>query len=361
MSRILFLANHDIVICNFRYEIIERLLREGHEVYISCPKGDRIGALINIGAKHCDVNIDRHGLNPFKDLKLIRYYKKIIKTIEPNVVFSFTIKPNIYGALACKKTKTPIVPNITGLGSAIKNGGFTEKIVKVLYKKSFKNISKIFFQNEDNLAYFVNNKLFKCPYELLPGSGVNLERFYYSTLPDSFNFLFAARIIKEKGIEEYLTAAKSIKQLYPETSFSICGECNEEYKNTIQEYVDENIVSYFGSIKDLRPYYLSSSCVVLPSFHEGMSNTLLEASAMGRPTIASNIPGCKEIIEDCVSGFLCLPNDSNDLKNKMLKFLSLTFDERNNMGKSARLRMEKLFDRNIVINKYLEALNQYEK
>ena len=221
MKRVLFLVNHDIVIYNFRLELIERLLSDGHEVWISSPYGERIDELKKLGCKYIEANISRHGMNPVAELKLLNYYKRIIHEITPNIVFSYTIKPNIYGAMACRALKVPCVANITGLGIAVENGGFSQLLSVWLYKLAFTKIQRVFFQNEENRQFFIDKKIALGKHGMLPGSGVNLRRFALIEYPSdkTIGFAFIARIMKEKGIDNYLEAARVIRKKFSNTVF----------------------------------------------------------------------------------------------------------------------------------------------
>lgn len=361
MSRILFLVNEDVVIYNFRLEVVQKFLNIGEEVYISCPYGPKLKILEEMGAKIEDINIDRRGTNLLNDTKLIREYKKLINNIKPDFVFSYTVKPNIYGAIACKKYNVPIVATITGISNGIYNGGIVEKLLLFLYKRTFKTVNKVFFQNNDDLNYFKNHKLLSGDFEVIPGSGVNFNKFNYLPYPKQVSFLFASRIMKQKGIEEFLTAASFIKEINPSITFDICGSCDPEYEDMINKLNKLGIINYHGQVSNLIDYYKNSSCIVLPSYHEGMSNTLLEAASCGRPLIASDVCGCKEIIDDGVNGFLCDSKNSSSLIRTMEKFLLLSFSEREQMGILSRQKVKANFDRNDIIDKYVNAFKQYNK
>lgn len=356
MRKVLFLVNHDVVIYNFRCELVEELIKSGNEVVISCPYGERIDDLVKLGAKHVDISIDRHGTNPLKDFKLIKEYRKLMEKEKPNVVFSYTIKPNIYGAIAARKYRIPFIANITGLGKGIEKGGLSQKVCVFLYRRAFKKVKKVYFQNQNNLEFFLNHKLVKNNYELIPGSGVNLNKYQVQPYNNPYNILFMARIMKEKGIEEFIEASKKIKDIYPHVNIRVCGFCEDNYAQLIKDYSESGLIEYGGMVRDTISQYAWASCIVLPSYHEGMSNTLLEAASCGRPIIASNIPGCRESVEDGVSGLLCKPKDIKDLFDKMKFFIDLSLEEKRNMGLKGRELVTKKFDRYIVVNKYLNEL-----
>ncbi len=359
MKRVLFLVNGDIVIYNFRLELVERLLKDGYEVWISSPYGERIEELKKMGCKYVKTDIARHGTNVFVDLKLISHYKKIIKEIKPDIIFGYTIKPNIYGAMAAQKFNVPFVANITGLGTAVENGGIIQKITVMLYKKAFKNIKRVFFQNEENRKFFVDRKIAIDKHAMLPGSGVNLKKFIPLEYPcdDKIRFTFVGRVMKEKGIDQYLEAAKVIREKYPNTEFSVCGFCEAEYKGKLQEYADAGIVIYHGLVKDIREIHKGLHCLVHPSYYpEGLSNALLEACASAKPIITTDRSGCREVIDDGINGFIVNQRDTEDLILKIEKFINLSNEEKREMGLAGRKKVEAEFDRQIVVEKYIEEL-----
>ena len=360
MSKILFLVNHDVGIYNFRLEIIQRILAEGHQVIVSSPYGKRIDDLIKEGCEYREIKLSRHGKNPFNECILIARYIKLIKNIRPDVVISYTIKPNIYGGFVCSLTKTPYISNITGLGTAVKNGGIIQKLVCFLYRIGLRKSHKIFFQNKGNMEFFANKNICEDKHHLIPGSGVNLQRFYPQEFPESDNvvkFLLIARIMKDKGIDEYLQAAEFIKEKYPNTEFHICGFCEPEYENKMDEIKNKGTVVYHGMVQDVRVLLKDMHCTVLPSYHEGMANVLLESAAFARPVIATNVPGCQETFDDGVTGFGCEAKSSQSLIDAIEKFLSLSHKEKENMGKEGRIKMEKCFDRQIVVEAYMKEIN----
>jgi len=357
--RIAFVGNSDISIAGYRTELIERILKLGHDVYIVCPEGELLSPLKEMGCKHIETEVDRHGTNPFRDIKLMRSYVRIFKQIKPDIVLSFTIKPNIYASMACGKLKIPIVVNVTGLGSAVENPGWKQKITVMLYRIAFKKVKTVFFQNKDNMQFFVDRKIAVEKHKLLPGSGVNLKRFELKEYPseDEVNFVFVSRIMREKGIDQYIEAAKFITNKYPNTKFHICGFCEEEYQAQLKELTDSGIVCYHGMVKDMMTILPNMSCTIHPTFYpEGLSNVLLESCAVGRPIITTDRAGCREVVDEGVNGFVCKQRDSIDLILQIEKFMALTQDERRKMGLAARKKVESQFDRETVIAKYLEEI-----
>ena len=313
-----------------------------------------------MGCDYREVSVDRHGTNPLKDFMLIRNYKKVLKELSPDYVFSYTIKPNIYGAMACKSLKIPSIPNITGLGTAVENKGWKQVLTTWLYRIGFKKVQTIFFQNTENMKFFADRNPYKEKHKLLPGSGVNLERFNITEYPsdDTVNFVFVSRLMREKGIEQYLDAAEYITEKYPNTRFHICGFCEEEYKNRLDAITKNEKVIYHGMVKDMTTILADMHCTVHPSFYpEGLSNVLLESLACGRPIITTDRAGCREVVEDGINGYVVKQRDSADLIEKIEKFVLLTNEERKNMGLAGRAKVEREFDRQIVVKAYLTEIS----
>lgn len=361
MSRILFLVNHDVVIYNFRLELVERLLADGHQVVISSPYGERIEDLKELGCEYHEVDIARHGMNPLKELKLISAYKKLLDRVKPDMVFSYTIKPNIYGSIACRSRKVPCVTNITGLGTAVENGGLVQKITVLLYKYAFTKVQRVFFQNAENMQFFVDHKIALGKHDLLPGSGVNLQRYEALEYPETntVEFAFISRIMKEKGVDQYLEAAEYIRDKYPNTVFHVCGFCEDAYEEKLKNLTDKGIIHYHGMVRDVKGFLKDIHCTIHPTYYpEGISNVLLESSACARPIITTDRAGCREVIDDGVNGFVVKQQDSQDLIEKIEKFLSLSWEERRAMGLAGRAKVEKEFDREIVVEKYLEEIKR---
>ncbi len=367
--RVLILANNDVGLYKFRKELLSELLAPGSyiegrvaepcEVYISLPNGDFIPELVSMGCKFIDTPFERHGTNPFQELKLRNLYKRIIREIEPDIVFSYTIKPNIYGGMACRALKVPCVMKITGLGKAVEIGGLMQKFMLVLYNLALPGAKKVFFQNSENKQFFTDHKLAIGKHDMLPGSGVNLNHYTVSEYPpeDTIEFVFISRIMKEKGIDQYLEAAKVIRQKYPQTRFHICGYCEPEYDGELQKLVDDGTVIYHGLVKDIAAIHKVTHCTVHPTYYpEGLSNVLLEASASARPIIATARSGCREVIDDGMNGFVVKQKDSADLIAKIEKFINLPYEQKKAMGLAGRVKVEREFNRQIVVGKYLEEM-----
>lgn len=356
------IGNHDVVIYNFRHEIIERLLQDGYKVGVVLPYGEKVELLKKEGCFFFETKVDRRGTSIWKDAKLFFTYYKLLRQEKPDIILTYTIKPNIYGSLAAGIQKIPCIVNITGLGSAVENEGIMKKISLSLYKLALRNVNYVFFQNQSNRNLFIKRHICVGKHDLLPGSGVNVKRQSLQKYPEGkTKFVFVGRLMREKGIEEYLYAARVMKQNYPDTEFHICGFCEEAYLQKVKELQEKKIVTYHGMVQDMRDIYREMSCIVLPSYHEGMSNVLLEAAATGRPGIASRIPGCEEIIEHGKTGYLFERKSREQLCETIEKFLCLSYEERANMGLAARRKMEKDFDRKIIVNKYMDVIKELEK
>ncbi len=358
-SKILILANHDVGLYNFRKELLKRLVSDEHKVIVSCPPGTNLEKIRSMGCTVIETEMNRHGTNIFEEIKLMRFYRKLYKKVKPDIIFSYTIKPNIYGAMIAKKYSIPFVPNVTGLGTAVQNPGIKKNIIINLYKRAFTKVQTVFFQNETNREFFKQNNIALNKHKLLPGSGVNLSDFTLIDYPEeneNINFVYISRVMKDKGIEEYLNAAKYIKETHENVCFHIYGFLDGDYKEILTTYNKKGIIHYHGMTNDIKEVFKTSHCIVHPSYHEGMSNVLLESAASGRPVLASNIPGCKEIFEEGISGIGFEPRDADSLIKAIEKFITLSHKEKESMGIAGRKKVEKDFNREIVIEKYLKEI-----
>ncbi len=358
-DKVLMISNVTSGLVSFRSELIERLSTE-YEVIVLAPDNGKRDVLESLGTSVIPMEMERHGTNPLKEMKVVSFYKQKMKEIKPRIVLSYTIKPNIYAGIAAASLGIPCVANITGLGPAVENGGMIRMITIPLYRYGLRKAQKVFFQNTSNRDFMIAHRMVKKgQYDLLPGSGVNLEKYTVQPYPqeDTVDFVFISRVIKEKGIDQYLDAAKAIKEKHPETRFHICGSCEEQYETVLKELHENGTVIYHGRIDDISGMHRKSACTVHPTFYpEGMSNVLLESCACGRPIITTDRPGCREIVDDGVNGFVVKQQDSIDLIEKIEQFLSLSWEERRQMGLAGRAKVEKEFDRNIVIDKYLKEI-----
>lgn len=359
MNKILIMINYDVGLYRFRKELLEELSKR-YEVYISLPFGSFIPKLEKLGCTCIETPIDRRGTNPATDLGLFIKYYKIINKLKPMVVLTYTIKPNIYGGLACRLLRVPQIASITGLGSAIEKRGLFQKLTLWLYKTSLKDSKCVFFQNKENQRFFIENNIIGGNYKLVPGSGVNLDEYSLQEYPPddgTIRFLFIARIMKEKGIEEYISAAKTIKKNYANTEFHIIGFIEEKkYKDIIKYAQKEGIVIYHGIRNDIHTFLKNIHATILPSYHEGMSNVLLESASTGRPVIASRISGCIETFDEGISGFGFNVKDTVSLITAIEKFIKLPYEKKKEMGLAGRRKMEQEFDRRIVIDAYMREI-----
>jgi len=358
-KKILILANNDIGLYKFRKELIQELLSQGSVVYISLPDGEYIKELEKIGCKFINTEVDRRGLNPVSDLKLLFEYLRIINQIKPEFVITYTIKPNIYGGIACRIKKVPYAINITGLGTAFQNSGLLKTAVIALYKFACRNARVVFFENEDNQKKFVDAGII--PIEKtckLNGAGVNFEEYPFTEYPPEgvTRFLFIGRVMKEKGVDELFDAAKKIKAEYNQVEFDIVGPMEDDYKETIERLVEQGVINYFGYQNDVKPFIERCHCFVLPSYHEGMANTLLEAGAMGRPLITSDIPGCREAVVDGKTGFLVKVKSSNALNDSFVSFINKDYSVKKLFGYSSYLIVSEKFDKCFIIKNTVEYL-----
>lgn len=359
-KRILVLANNDVGLYRFRKDLLAALLGAGHEVYISLPDGGFVSELVQLGCRFIDTPIERRGMNPIHDSKLFHQYRAILKEVKPDLVLTYTIKPNIYGGLACRMTHIPYAVNITGLGSAIENGGWLKKFVLALYKPALKGARVVFFENTGNRDTLAATGVVPQGRDVvLSGAGVNLEDYPYQSYPQegAVRFLFVGRVMHEKGVDELFAAAKRMKQEYGDgVEFHIVGSFEEGYKPLMDELEKAGVVKYHGYQSDMKRFYAMASCVVLPSYHEGMSNVLLEAAASGRPLITSDIPGCREAVEDGNSGYLCPAKDANALYGAMQRVMKLSVEQRSEMGCRGRERMEQRFSKTAVVTETIKHL-----
>lgn len=360
VKKVLIVGNDSGSIFGFRKELIETLVKE-NQVYVAAKLFRAVEKLKELGCILIDVDCDARGTNPLNDMKLVSEYKKILREIKPDIVLTYTIKPNVYAGMACAAMDVPYVANISGLGRAVENGGILQKITLPLYRRGLRKAQKVFFQNTENREFMLKHRIVMRNYDLLPGSGVNLEKFALLDYPEdeTVNFVYMARLMKEKGIDQYIDAAKYIRAKYPYTAFHAFGASGEEYRKIAEKLCDEGILTYHGHTSDVISAYRFASCVVHPTFYpEGMSNVLLESCASGRPIITTDRAGCREIVDDGVNGFVVKQRSSEDLIEKIERFLSLSIAQRRQMGIEGRKKVEREFDRNVVIGKYMQEIEK---
>ncbi|MBQ6693139.1 MAG: glycosyltransferase family 4 protein [Clostridia bacterium] len=357
--KILILANNDVGLFRFRRELIRQLL-EKHTVLIALPYGDAVEQLKEDGCRFIDLPVDRRGIDPIKDGLLFLRCVRLLLREKPDLVITYTVKPNIYGGIACRMLRIPYAVNITGLGTAFQREGMLKKLVCALYRCALKKAKRIFFENSENRAVFLQLKLAQKEQSmLLDGAGVDLPYFSYTDYPAGdtpLRFLFIGRIMKEKGVDELFAAMRRLHREGEVCTLDVLGGCEENYAQSLKEGEDEGWLHYHGFQQDVRPFIAASHCFVLPSYHEGMANTNLECAAMGRPLITSDIPGCREAVIPKESGMLIKPQDENSLYETMKAFMALSSNERALMGKKGREHMEHVFDKKKVVEMTLKGL-----
>lgn len=361
---VLILGNSDSGLFDFRRELLEALVREGYAVHVSVPDTGYAERLAALGCVYHPTKMERRGMNPVKDFGLFRFYLGLIGRLGPKAVLTYTIKPNIYGGLAARLRRCGYLVNITGLGTALEHGGVLQKLLVVLYRLALGGARCVFFQNEENLRFMREKGCLgkRTAVRILPGSGVNLEAHSVRPFPDGeeVRFLSILRIMKDKGIEELLDAAEAIHEEYPETKFELLGSYEEETKNKYEPRIEDlqrrGVIQYYGYRDDVPEFLAGCQAVIHPSYHEGMSNVLLEAAASGRPVLASDIAGCRETFESGTGGFAFPVQDAEGLKQAVRRFLALSLEERAAMGLAARAYVEANFDRKQIVTIYLNTI-----
>lgn len=358
-KKFLIITNHSYMLWQFRRELISELQKYG-EVVISMPFVGHEDDFKAMGCRCIKTELDRRSINPVTDLKLYGFYKRLLKSEQPDMVITYSIKPNIYAGVACRQMNIPYCVNVQGLGTAFQKEPIAS-IVTLMYRTAVKKAKTVFFENEVNATEFVERKItFRSQQTILHGAGVNLEVYKeqeYPTEENGIHFLFLGRIMKEKGVDELFKAAKRLKEKYRDkVIFDLVGFFEDEYKETVEKLVRDGVVVFHGFQANPKPYYGMSHCVVLPSYHEGMSNVLLEAAATGRVLICSDIPGCREAVDEGVSGFLCKKMDKDSLYNCMEKFMEMDKGSRRAMGKAGREKMEREFCKEFVVAETVNAI-----
>ncbi|TDR34865.1 glycosyltransferase involved in cell wall biosynthesis [Aquamicrobium defluvii] len=356
-------------IVNFRTGLVRTMVAQCFKVAAASPDDTHTARLAEIGCRHISLAIDNRGTNPVKDAGLFLRYLGLMLREKPDVYLSWTIKPNIYGSLAAHILRVPVICNVSGLGTTFLHDGWLTRFVKLLYRVAFSRSAVIFFQNRDDLDLFVESRLVR-PEQvcLLPGSGIDLDRFAPAPIApreadDGPVFILVARLLWDKGIREYVEAARRIKARMPQVRFRLLGFLDVENRTAVprqavENWVQEGIIEYLGQTNDVRPHLADADCVVLPSYREGTPRSLLEAAAMARPLIATDVPGCREVVDDGVNGWLCKAKDTDDLVDKMLRFAESSGERRLEMGLQSRLKAERQFNERIVIDAYLAAIEQ---
>lgn len=358
MSKILIITNHSYMLYRFRLELIQELMKT-HEVVLSMPFVGHEDDFKALGIRCIETNVDRRGINPKTDLKLFSTYRKLLKDKRPDMVITYSIKPNIYGGIACRMAGIPYCANVQGLGTAFQRKGLAQ-FVTILYKLALSKAKTVFFENEANAAEFRKRKIISAEKEtVLPGAGINLDAYPYMPYPknNAIHFLYLGRIMKEKGMDELFAAIRRLHEKYGgKVILDLVGFYDEDYyKEQVDRLVADGIAVFHGFQTDPLPYYAAADCVVLPSYHEGMSNVLLEAAAVGRPIITSDIPGCREAVENGKTGLLCKVKDADSLYKQMCKMAVTSFAERQSMGQAAHEKMVREFDKQRVVTATVAA------
>lgn len=362
MSKILILTNHSYMLYRFRLELI-RELQKNHEIVLSMPFVGHEDDFQAMGIRCVETSVDRRGINPKTDLRLFQAYRQLLKQEKPDLVITYSIKPNIYGGLACRMAKIPYCANVQGLGTAFQRKGLAW-FVSALYRLALAAAGTVFFENDANAEEFTRRGILpKEKQTLLKGAGIDLTEYPAAPYPvnDRVRFLYLGRLMKEKGIGELLAAFQQLhRSLGDRVVLDLVGFFDDEcYRVQVDEMTAAGIAVFHGFQEDPRPFYAQADCVVLPSYHEGMSNVLLEAAATGRPVITSDIPGCRESLEDGKTGLLCEPRNTDSLLEAMSRMASLPADERQAMGKAAREKMEREFDKKQVVAATLQAIRRF--
>lgn len=359
--------NDDDVYC-FRKELIKAIIDSGYEMLISCPDGPKFQLMKDIPFRYDDVYIDRRGTNVILDCKLLLHYFQLFRKNKPAVVLTYTAKPNVYAGFAAKMLGIPYICNVTGLGSVINQPSIMRAVILGMFRIAYRNAKCVMFQNASNMELAVKNGMVKGEYRLIPGSGVDTSRYPIQPYPEGGDgkngeivvFNYIGRILHDKGVDDYIAAAKQIKQNYPKTEFNLIGfiEPTEmHYKKELEELEREGVVFYRGSQLDVKPYIKRAHAIIHPStYGEGMSNVLLENASSARPIITTDNPGCQEIVNNGMSGFIYHGGDVNKLTERIIEFLRLSNDERTAMGLAGRKKVQAEFERRIVVDAYLEQI-----
>ena len=359
MSKILILTNHSYMLYRFRLELIQELMKT-HEVVLSMPFVGHEDDFKALGIRCIETAVDRRGINPITDLTLFRAYQKLLKAERPDMVITYSIKPNIYGGIACRLAGIPYCANVQGLGTAFQTRGLAQ-FVTILYQVALGKAKTVFFENEANAEEFRKRKIILPEKEtVLPGAGINLEAYPYQPYPENeaVHFLYLGRFMKEKGMDQLFAAMERLHREYgSRVVLDLVGFYDDDYyKAQVERLVSKGIALFHGFQTDPLPYYAAADCVVLPSFHEGMSNVLLEAAAVGRPIITSDIPGCREAVEDGRTGLLCRVKDADSLFEQMKQMAETPLSERRAMGWAAHEKMVQEFDKRRVVDASIRAI-----
>ncbi len=363
--KILILANEAVGLYSFRRELVQRLVSHGYEVVFSVPNNrieESVTSLVALGARYVQTEyLSRRGTNPTDDLKLLAFYRELLRHECPDVVLTYTIKPNVYGGIACQAEGIPYLANVTGLGTSIQNGGALQHLTLDLYRRGLAKARLVFFQNVANKSFFEDNHIVNVPTHLLPGSGVNTSWFKVADYPDRqqpTTFLTVGRIMRDKGTVELVEAACEVKSKHLDVRFVLVGPFDESLEDAVRYADSAGVLEYVPAQSDVRPYYMASHALVHPSYHEGMSNVCLEAAAMGRAVIASNVPGCRETFDDGVTGIGFEPRNVESLVGTLEHFIALPWEQKRAMGLAGREKVVREFNRQIVVDAYMREIER---
>lgn len=356
-KKILIITNHSYMLWQFRRELIAALMQD-YEVILSMPFVGHEDDFRHMGIRCIKTDVDRRGINPATDFRLLRTYDHMIKKVQPDLVITYSIKPNIYAGLVCGRLGVPFCANVQGLGTAFQKAGLAQ-FVTLLYKLAFRKIRTVFFENEVNAAEFQKRHIIPSGKQtVLHGAGINLEHYALQPYPQNepVHFLYLGRIMKEKGMDELFSAVRRLHSDGKGFVLDLVGFFEDEYKEEVEKLVENGIAVFHGFQEDPRAFYAAADCIVLPSYHEGMSNVLLEAASTGRPLITSDIPGCREAVDDKTSGFLVKVKNSSSLYSAMEQFLDMPPAQRRDMGLAGRRKMEREFRKEVVVRETIQAL-----
>ena len=356
-------------IFNFRAGLVRALVAAGYRVVALSPADAFAPRLAELGAEHVPLAMDSAGLSPVHDLGLFARYRRALKQVRPDVFLGYTAKPNVWGSLAAQSLGIPVINNVSGLGTAFIRERLLTRIVGTLYRIAFRRSSTVFFQNGEDRDLFLAKRIVRADKAaLLPGSGIDLVRFAPRKRPDGppgtdgdFAFLMVARLLWDKGVREYAEAARLVRAQVPRARFRLLGFLDVVNRTAVPRaevdgWAEEGLIDYLGDAEDVRPFLAAADCVVLPSYREGLPRVLLEAAAMGKPLIATDVPGCRHVAEEGVNGYLCAVRDPRSLAEAMLKMLRLPPGRRAEMGAAARARAEAEFDERLVVQAYVRAI-----
>jgi glycosyltransferase involved in cell wall biosynthesis len=356
-------------IWNFRQPIVRSLREDGHSVTALAPPDESVGHLEKAGCRFLPLAMNVKGLSPLSDLLLFDTFQKTFALNRPDIILSYTIKNNLFGALAAKRCGIPFIPNVTGLGTAFLSGGALKVVAEALYRSAFRGLPVVFFQNSDDWELFTRRRLIEREQgRLLPGSGIDLSRFGYQHLPQNdggLTFLMISRLLRDKGVLEYVEAARQMKVRGIRARFQLLGAADAKNRSAVsaaavEEWHREGTIEYLGTLSDVRPAIRAADCVVLPSYREGAPRTLIEAAAMGRPVIATDVPGCRSVVEHGATGLLCLARDASSLADALVRVSEMSFEARAAMGKAGRQKMEREFDEEFVVTAYRQAIDELQ-